>query len=527
MHRIAATAVVVTQTCPFCGARIVEETNGIRHTILKTSRNILGTKPTSQLELNSMTKANEDLEKVFREYLENIGDYYDNGVNDLQFQKAFNAFKDYLTLDFDQGKLGETVSFLMDPRGHFAMVEQFNKLAKEKRVNLKEIYEAQLEQYIDAVKLSELIQMLAKEYNVVIGETDLVALAEDNHLPRHFFNIDTSEILRPGTETYVAVQDAIKNWLEGQGKLEKEEVSEANTGAEVLSKEEVEKSTLGSFITPIERVVKSKGPNNGKTIKTTLVGEVSSDGEVITYKPVSSFIHDPSKSVGGQFPSMSIEEFKETFYPSLTSEEIEAFEEMIEVYKEAGTFDGTVYFKQARIGTKSNILRGQINLDIDIGLGNTFGFTLSKKLNDTELAALEGTSTEAVSTEEVEEGVKISIDTPFEKWPLHIREFAIQKQKEYNKFIGEADEIENIEEFIVSEIEPYHQAIKKQIALYNKDLEREDYIPDAPSYTSLEVLMFHHNFEEIFVTENHKLCDFPNLRSNPTDWDPEPGRCAN
>ncbi len=27
MHRIAATAVVVTQTCPFCGARIVEETN--------------------------------------------------------------------------------------------------------------------------------------------------------------------------------------------------------------------------------------------------------------------------------------------------------------------------------------------------------------------------------------------------------------------------------------------------------------------------------------------------------------------
>lgn len=169
----------------------------------------------------------------------------------------------------------------------------------------------------------------------------------------------------------------------------------------VDTKTDIEKEVLGSFSNTTERVINSKGPSNGRTIKTELTSKVSSDGEVIVFKSKNTFT-DNGDSVITSPASMTIEEFKQHFYPMLTAEEIEMFEEILEVYKEDG-WNGKIYFKELRVGSsKATNLKGQLDLDIMIGMGNDYGFTLTKKLNDAELAALEGKSTAAVSTLETE-----------------------------------------------------------------------------------------------------------------------------
>jgi hypothetical protein len=153
-------------------------------------------------------------------------------------------------------------------------------------------------------------------------------------------------------------------------------------------KADIEKEVLGSFANTTERVVNSKGPNNGRTIRTELTSKISSDDEVIVFKSKNTFA-DNGDSVTTASASMSIEEFKEHFYPMLTADEIEMFEETLEAYKKEG-WDGKIFFKELRVGSsKATNLKGQVNLDIMIGMGNVYGFTLTKKLNDAELAALE------------------------------------------------------------------------------------------------------------------------------------------
>ena len=150
---------------------------------------------------------------------------------------------------------------------------------------------------------------------------------------------------------------------------------------------DIEKEVLGSFANTIERVINSKGPSNGRTVRTELTSKISSDGEVIVFKSKNTFT-DNGDSVLSSPASMTIEEFKEHFYPMLTADEIEMFEETLEVYKEDG-WNGRIYFKELRVGSsKATNLKGQVNLDIMIGMGNDYGFTLTKKLNDAELAAL-------------------------------------------------------------------------------------------------------------------------------------------
>jgi len=158
------------------------------------------------------------------------------------------------------------------------------------------------------------------------------------------------------------------------------------------SKADVEKTVLGSFANTTERVVNSKGPSNGRTLRTELTSKISSDGEVIVFKSKNTFT-DNEDSVISAPASMSIEEFKEHFYPMLTADEIEMFEETLEVYKEDG-WNGRIFFKELRVGSsKATNLKGQVNLDIMIGMGNDYGFTLTKRLTDAELDALQGSIT--------------------------------------------------------------------------------------------------------------------------------------
>jgi hypothetical protein len=172
------------------------------------------------------------------------------------------------------------------------------------------------------------------------------------------------------------------------------------------SKTNIEKEILGLFSNTTERIVKSKGPNNGRNIKTELINKISSDGEVIVYKSKSTFT-DNGESVITSSISITIEEFKEHFYSMLTADEIEMFEDTLQIYKEEG-WNGKLYFKELRIGsTKATNLKGQINLEIMIGPGNNYGFTLTKKLNDTELVALESSEKQIDS-----ETVKQETTTP-------------------------------------------------------------------------------------------------------------------
>ena len=154
------------------------------------------------------------------------------------------------------------------------------------------------------------------------------------------------------------------------------------------AKADIEKTVLGSFANTTEMVVNSKGPNNGRTVRTELASKISSDGQVIVFKSKNTFT-DNGDSVISSPASMSIEEFKENFYPMLTADEIEMFEETLEAYKEDG-WNGRIFFKELRVGLSKATKKGQVDLDIMIGMGNDYAFTLTKRLTDAELDALEG-----------------------------------------------------------------------------------------------------------------------------------------
>ena len=172
-------------------------------------------------------------------------------------------------------------------------------------------------------------------------------------------------------------------------------------------KADIEKEILGSFADTIERVIKGKGPSNGRTTKTELTSKVSSDGQLMVFKHKTTFTDDGS-TVGTAGLSMTVQEFKEQFYPMLTAEEIEDFENALEAYGQ----DNKIFFKELRVGTSKAMgkLKGQLNLDIMIGIGNDYGFTLTKRLNDAELAALEGDVSNKVEIDKLNAERKEKLD---------------------------------------------------------------------------------------------------------------------
>jgi hypothetical protein len=242
--------------------------------------------------------------------------------------------------------------------------------------------------YLIAAKLSngtELSELEQKVYDIHKLEIDKeVDVPSDANTP---VAADTTTI-ESGVTAETVIEDEIPEaiipipYIDENGEIAEDPAETANA-----LKADIERTVLGSFANIIERTINSRGVNNGRTIKTELTSKISSDGEVIVFKSKNTFA-DNGNSVISSPTSMTIQEFKEHFYPMLTADEIEMFEETLEVY-EKYDWDGRIFFKELRIGlSKATNLKGQVNLDIMIGMGNDYGFTLTKKLTDAELAAL-------------------------------------------------------------------------------------------------------------------------------------------
>jgi len=191
----------------------------------------------------------EPLKQLFREYLTIIGNRYNNKIDETNFDSAFQDFKDFYTLNEDEKNLSETVSFLMNPEAHYMFVERYNQMVKSKRTNMASEVEAQLKMYQDSKEENDLIQMLAKEYNIYIEADDLEALFKDNIIPDIFHNIDTDVKIRPTSDTYKEINTAIKNWLAETKRVEPEIITE-----EVVKKttEEVSEFKEITMDTPID-----------------------------------------------------------------------------------------------------------------------------------------------------------------------------------------------------------------------------------------------------------------------------------
>lgn len=199
---------------------VIEKPDGKRTSILKDSKGFVD-KP-GQISMD-FGKQISELEKSFKNYVNAVAEYHGNSVNNAKIGKAFESFKDFYTLAEDEKNLHKTVEFLMDPEAHFAFVERLNSYLEKQRVNLQDEIVRQMEDYIDSQELSKLINMLAKEYNVVVEDDELVALREDDIIPETFYNIDTGEKVIVGSDTYNEIQGAIENWLEEIGRTKKTE----------------------------------------------------------------------------------------------------------------------------------------------------------------------------------------------------------------------------------------------------------------------------------------------------------------
>lgn len=201
---------------------IIDRGNGKTSKVLKSSEGIITEKFDEELYEDAMAKPTKELENLYKDYLDLVGKHYDNTINEAKFNESFENFRDFYTLEEDKKNLSETVSLLMDPGAHYELVKRFEEVNKAKRRDMRSEVEAQLEQYQDAVDISKLINMLAREYNVMIAEDELHALVEDKIVPEDYYNIDTNEPLRHGTERYENIVKAVENFL-GLEEVEKEE----------------------------------------------------------------------------------------------------------------------------------------------------------------------------------------------------------------------------------------------------------------------------------------------------------------
>jgi len=176
------------------------------------------------------------LRSVYKEYLTALGKQYNNDIDETTFDKSFQEFKDFYGLGVDQKNLSSTVSFMMNPEGHYAYVEKYNELAKKKREAMGEEIRAQLKQYQKGTEENDLIEMLAKNYNVYIEQDDLEALIKDDIPPTEFYNVDNDAPLKHDSQTYTDVKDGVRNWM-----IDTKRVEEAPAAEE--TKEETTEET--------------------------------------------------------------------------------------------------------------------------------------------------------------------------------------------------------------------------------------------------------------------------------------------
>jgi hypothetical protein len=262
---------------------------------------------------------------------------------------------------------------------------------------------------------SRMVDITSEDFNKIVSQLS----PEQTEKFKEYLRVEiakTSEKLKKASKTggYMASNSTQQNILKSEKELKETLVALESSTSTGNNKTELEKEILGNFASAEERVVGGKGANKGKTVRKQLTSKLTSDGEVIVYKTKAAYVGE-DRAVGTTPTSMSVSEFKEQFYPMLTAQEIEDFEDMIEVYKEQGDSTDTIYFKELRVGTSKarGALKGQLNLDIAIGsLSNDFGFTLTKKLTDTEIATLESTSTTSetdVKKADIEKRMQYSI----------------------------------------------------------------------------------------------------------------------
>ena len=174
-----------------------------------------------------------NLRKAYKKYMQLVGTEFNNPVNDAKIDSTFEDFKDFYILSKDKENLTKTVNFLLNPEVHTDMINRMMAVTKKEKENLKETVEEQLKIFEKSKQLAELIQMIAKNYNLVIPEDELQLLDDENIIPDTYQNMDTGLALRPGTQSYENVRQAINNWLYSSGRLKEEETKETTEEAPV------------------------------------------------------------------------------------------------------------------------------------------------------------------------------------------------------------------------------------------------------------------------------------------------------
>jgi hypothetical protein len=173
-----------------------------------------------------MVEPTAALKAFYKEYLETVGKYYDNPLNDSMFEESFNDFADFFALKEDTKNLSDIVNMIANPEAHLALIERFEALRRAKFENMEETVMSQLETYAQSVWLHKLIESLARNHNVYIHEDELAALLNDQQIPEVYFHIETNEPLRKNTVTYFKVRKAVRTAMEEEGLVEPEVVTE-------------------------------------------------------------------------------------------------------------------------------------------------------------------------------------------------------------------------------------------------------------------------------------------------------------
>ena len=192
---------------------LVKKADGKISRIYKDSKNIVGPKTQATEAKDPMQKPIAAIEKLFKDYLSVVAEHHGNSVNESKFPEVFQEFKDYLDLSEDEKNLHQTVNFLMNPEAHYDLIERYNTMIEKKYASREEDLKDQLETYLDKQDINELVNKLAKKYNVIIDEVQLQSLVEDEEIPDKFYNIDTGLPLREQTDTYSDVIDEIREYL--------------------------------------------------------------------------------------------------------------------------------------------------------------------------------------------------------------------------------------------------------------------------------------------------------------------------
>ena len=171
-----------------------------------------------------------------------------NGQNVLtkDLDRAYQQFSDYWKLNADQGQVANALNALHDPYMFNQSVERLKSAMATAMTQREAKLKDALKEFLARRHKNKFFNDLFDQYNAFIDPDEADAYINENEVPTTFFDADTMEEIKPGSEKYKGIMALIDEYDEAYFEKEGKRMMRTGTGGfmSFREKEATDKRTI-------------------------------------------------------------------------------------------------------------------------------------------------------------------------------------------------------------------------------------------------------------------------------------------